>query len=119
MRDIGTRVTILVAVLTWHFSTITLTSHLYPFHDFRPSSVTTLFLPAHHQNCVINFYIHLSPRVFVASHELALQKLFELFQVPGKFERGQYMRTLDGGKEVTRSISEHPTWSGNKVTADA
>ena len=65
--------------------------------------MTTLFLPAHHQNCMINFYFHLSPHLLVASHELPLQKLLELFQVPGKFERGQYMRTLDGGKELTRS----------------
>ena len=44
-------------------STISLTSHLYPFHDFHPSSITTLFLPAHHQNCTINFYFHLSPSI--------------------------------------------------------
>ena len=53
---------------------------------------------------MINFYFHLSPHLLVASYELVLQKLLELFQVvPGKFERGQYMHMLNGWMEVTHS----------------
>ncbi|KIK05893.1 hypothetical protein K443DRAFT_674735 [Laccaria amethystina LaAM-08-1] len=31
-------------------------------HGFHPSSITTPFLSAHRQNCIINLYFHLSPR---------------------------------------------------------
>ena len=58
---------------------------------------TTLFLPAHHQNCVIDLYSHFPPQVFVDSQQL---DALRTFSGAGEVEnfRGSGMRMLDGRK---------------------
>lgn len=81
-----------------------ITSHLHPTHGFHPSSITTLTLLHHHQNCTIHLYYTLPPQIFVDPHELALRRASYAYRHWGSTELEKPAHALDTGEADTEVL---------------
>jgi hypothetical protein len=81
-----------------------ITSHLHPAHGFHPSSITTLTLLNHHQNCTIHLYYTLPPQIFVDPHELALRRASYAYRHWGSTELEKPAHALDRGEADTEVL---------------